>query len=379
MSDNALPLAIVGGGPTGLACALLLARRGLASVVIEPRALADAQNDRRLLALARGSWDALRPLLGPAAPPTAPIAEVHVSSAGEFGVTRLAASDHGGQPLGATVHYGDLVAALDAAAMASTPIELARGRRVVALAQKPERVTIALDGGGTLDAGLAIHAEGTASAANEDDAALPWALIGEVVLAGPPAGTAFERFTRDGPLALLPAPSDRGPLWSLVWCADRATVQRRLASGAGEFTTELQAALGPRLARVASVVGPRSAYPLRSRTRAALVEHRAVWLGNAAQTLHPVAGQGFNLGLRDAVVLADALAAHADATEALRVYAQRRRADRAAITAATRWLPQIFATRAAPIAAVRMLGLAALDLMPPARRGLAELLMFGVR
>jgi 2-octaprenyl-6-methoxyphenol hydroxylase len=377
MKDNALPLAIVGGGPTGLACALLLARRGLASVVIEPRTLADAQNDRRLLALARGSWDALRPLLGAAVPPTAPIAEVHVSSAGEFGVTRLAASDHGGEPLGATVHYGDLVAALDRATMATTQIELARERRVVALAQKPKRVTIALDDGSTLDAALAIHAEGTAG--DDDPAALPWALIGEVVLAGPPAGMAFERFTRDGPLALLPAPSNRGALWSLVWCADRATVQRRLAAGAGEFTAELQAALGPRQARVASVVGPRSAYPLRSRTREALVEHRAVWLGNAAQTLHPVAGQGFNLGLRDAVVLADALAAHADAPAALHAYAQRRRTDRAAITTVTRWLPQIFATRAAPIAAARMLGLAALDLLPPARRGLAELLMFGVR
>jgi 2-octaprenyl-6-methoxyphenol hydroxylase len=379
MKNNALPLAIVGGGPTGLACALLLARRGLASVVIEPRALADAQNDRRLLALARGSWDALRPLLGAAAPPTAAITEVHVSSAGEFGVTRLAASDHGGEPLGATVHYGDLVAALDRATIASTQIEVARGRRVVGMAQKPELVTITLDDGGTVDAALAIHADGTASAADEDDAALPWALIGEVVLAGPPAGMAFERFTRDGPLALLPAPSDRGALWSLVWCSDRATVQRRLALGAGEFTAELQAALGPRLARVASVVGPRSAYPLRSRAREALVEHRAVWLGNAAQTLHPVAGQGFNLGLRDAVVLADELAAHADAPAALHAYAQRRRADRAAITTVTRWLPQVFATRAAPIAAARMLGLAALDLLPPARRGLAELLMFGVR
>jgi 2-octaprenyl-6-methoxyphenol hydroxylase len=371
-----LPIAIIGGGPTGLACALLLARRGLAATVIEPRALADAQRDRRLLALARGSWDTLRPLLADALPPHASIDQVHVSSAGEFGVTRLDAAELGGTALGATVAYGDLLAALDAAVAAQPGIGLHRGRRVAALAQKPDRVQLTLDDGSVIDAALAVHAEGGASDGDTD--ALPWALIAEAALSGPAAGTAFERFTREGPLALLPTPAARGT-WSLVWCADRATVARRQALADADFVAELQQAIGPRLARVVGTSGARSSYPLRAQQRAVPIEHRAVWLGNAAQTLHPVAGQGFNLGLRDCVVLADALATRADATDALHDYAQRRRADRAAIGTVTRWLPELFATRAAPIAAARSLGLAALDLLPPARRGLAELLMFGVR
>lgn len=375
-----LPIAIIGGGPTGLACALLLARRGLAATVIEPRALTDAQRDRRLLALARGSWDTLRPLLADALPPHAAIDQVHVSSAGEFGVTRLDAAELGGTALGATVAYGDLLAALDAAVAAQPGVGLHRGRRVAALAQKPDRVHLTLDDGSALDAALAVHAEG--SAADGDPDTLPWALIAEVALSGPNSGpvsgTAFERFTREGPLALLPTPAARGT-WSLVWCADRTTVARRQVLADADFVAELQQAIGPRLARVLGTGGARSSYPLRTQQRAALIEHRAVWLGNAAQTLHPVAGQGFNLGLRDCVVLADALATRADATDALHDYAQRRRADRAAIGTVTRWLPELFATRAAPIAAARSLGLAALDLLPPARRGLAELLMFGVR
>jgi 2-octaprenyl-6-methoxyphenol hydroxylase len=377
MSGLNKPVAIVGGGPTGLACALLLARRGLASAVVEPRALDAAQRDRRLLALARGSWDLLQPLLGAALPPHAPITEVHVSSAGEFGVTRLSAAEDGGPPLGATVHYGALLAALDSAAQAQRLIDLRRGRRAAAVAQKPDRVEVALDDGSPIDAALVVHAEGAVPATAAE--APPWALTTGLSLHGPAPGTAFERFTRAGPLALLPMPAGRGPAWSLVWCADEHTVQRRLALSDSAFHAELQDAIGPRLARITALGGDRAGYPLPARRRERLVEHRAVWLGNAAQTLHPVAGQGFNLALRDCAVLADALAGGGDVVGALALYARRRRADRSVIDSVTRLLPPLFATRAAPIAAARMAGLAALDLLPPLRRELAQLLMFGVR
>lgn len=381
--DSALPVAILGGGPIGLACALLLAERGFDCHVIEARTLTQARAERRLLALSQGSLQVLARLLGERAPPLAPIRRVHVSSAGEFGATRLSEADGGGLPLGATVYYGDLVAALDAAAQRQSRVRVLREHAARLTGQSPDRVVIAVHRPGEdrcadaegFAAALAIHAEGQAPANGPPRA---WALSADVTLQGAAAGTAFERFTRDGPLALLPAPGGPG-VWSIVWCADAATAQRRAGLGDAAFLAELNRAIGGRLA-CCTHVGPRVAHPLSEQFRARLAEHRAVWLGNAAQTLHPVAGQGFNLGVRDCVVLADALAARrGDLPTAVQDYARRRAADRAAIGAVTRWLPDLFATRAAPVALGRMLGLTALDLVPAARRQLARLLMFGVR
>lgn len=387
-------IAILGGGPIGLASALLLAQRGLASVVIEPRALAAAAGDRRLLALSQGSWQVLEPLLGAASLPRAPIESVHVSSAGDFGTTTLAAREFGMPALGATVRYGDLVCALEAAAGDSAHIGLRRGTRMTALAQRPASVSIELDCGSALVAALAVHAEGlgaTATALGEEPArAAGWALLAQdIVLEQAAAGSAFERFTREGPLALLPAPPSAGarpPVWSLVWCATEDSCRRRLALDEAAFRAELQQMLGVRLARVVHA-GERAIWPLTARSRAQLVEHRCVWIGNAAQTLHPVAGQGLNLGLRDAVVLRDALcaaagpdAASADSVPAaLALYQRQRRADRALIGAVTDRLPGLFATSALPVAWGRSLGLTALDLLPPLRREVGNLLMFGVR
>jgi 2-octaprenyl-6-methoxyphenol hydroxylase len=385
--DDEPRIAVLGGGPIGLACALLLARRGLPSRVIEARTLASAQADRRLLALSRGSLQVLAPLFGTRPPPMAAIEGVHVSSAGEFGTTQLTAADSDGAALGATVYYGELLAALDAAARAEAAVDLRRGRRVAGVTQHPDHVTVHLDRGGTssseasaapdtFDAAIAVHAEGASAADEAGGRPTDWALIAAVELEGPPPGAAFERFTREGPLALLPAPPAG---WSLVWCAGQAEVQRRIALADAAFGAELQAAIGPRLARVRGT-GARGMYPLSARVRSQLHAHRTVWLGNAAQTLHPVAGQGFNLGLRDCAALADALAhSPEDLPGALADYARRRRADRALISVITHWLPDIFATRAAPMALARMLGLTALNVTPPLRRALATVLMFGVR
>ncbi len=374
-------IAILGGGPIGLACALLLARRGCASIVIDARSLDDALREARLLALSRGTWQLLDPLLGTAAPRTAPIRTVHVSSAGEFGVTRIADADFDGTPLGATVLYGDLLAALAAAAAAQPAIEVLRPRRATEVVQRPASVLIRLDDGSTLEAPFALNAEGFQSGAASAGAAREWALLADVTVRGPAPGAAFERFTREGPLALLPAPASLGgaPALSLVWCMDDAAAMRRSELSDAAFSDELQAALGTRIGRVERV-GPRRRYPLHQMLRSRVREHRLVALGNAAQTLHPVAGQGFNLGVRDCATLVDCLAAHgADADAALRDYAARRRVDRQTIAALTRWLPAIFRVRLAPLALARSLGLTVLDQSPLLRRQLAQLLMFGVR
>ncbi len=140
----------------------------------------------------------------------------------------------------------------------------------------------------------------------------------------------------------------------------------------------MQAQVGARIGTI-TAIGARRAVGLPHRSREQLRQHRLVAIGNAAQTLHPVAGQGFNLGVRDCATLADELAQPGAATEALLRYERRRRADRTALIALTGTLPALFASRFAPLALARGLGLALLDATPPLRRELAQLLMFGVR
>jgi 2-octaprenyl-6-methoxyphenol hydroxylase len=389
--DTPQDIAILGGGPIGLATAILLARHGFAPVVFDARPLDAARTDRRLLALSRGSWQVLQPLLGEHQPRTAPILDVHVSSAGEFGVTHLQARDidaratGASDPLGVTVYYGDLLIALTAAAQAEPGLRLQRPVQVTRVNQRNDAVELELSSSADVrsisSAALAIHAEGSPQGVG-GKAAEPvrdWALIGDVQLSGPTPGSAYERFTRDGPLALLPAPSTDGPRWSLVWCMDEVAVQRRGAMGDAAFRAELQQALGPRIARVEACT-PRRAVPLPQQARTHVAEHRLVWIGNAAQTLHPVAGQGLNLGLRDALTLVDCLVnSRADFPTALAQYRRRRSADRNLMRGLTRFMPPLFASRAVPVALARSLGLTAMDLVPPLRRQWARLLMFGLR
>ncbi|MCS7100343.1 MAG: FAD-dependent monooxygenase [Burkholderiaceae bacterium] len=368
-------LAIVGGGPAGLACALLLARRRLPSVVFDARPLPEAQRERRLLALSRGSWQLLAPL---PRPPCAAIRDVFVSSQGEFGTTHIAAADFDGAELGATVFYGDLVAALQQAADSEPLVEIRRPARVVEVQPAPDEVRVVCDDGTVLRAPLVIDAEGTALAQAPAAEVQDVALVGEAEVAGPAAGAAYERFMREGPLALLPTPSGPPPRVALVWCMPAAETSRRLALPAAALREELQQALGPRIGRVLAV-GPLRAVALPQQLRDQVIAHRWVAVGNAAQTLHPVAGQGFNLALRDAAVLADALAQQDDIGTALAQYAARRRADRHTIATLTRWLPPLFSSRFLPLAIARSAALTALDLAAPLRREFAQVLMFGVR
>jgi len=379
---------IIGGGPIGLLCASLLAQRQIACTVIDARPLEQARRDSRLLALSRGSWEILNPILGADPPPRAAIREVFVSSAGDFGATRISAADFDGADLGATVLYGDLLAALAADVAARPDVEVLRPRTVSEVRQQPDHVEMRLDDGSTLTADLAVHAEGFAgpATAGASMASDDWALLADVRLRplheSLPAGAAFERFTRSGPLALLPTPrplgSGAGRVLSLVWCMGAAQAQRRSQLADDALLGELQAEVGTRIGEV-TAIGPRRAVALPQRLREQVNQHRVVALGNAAQTLHPVAGQGFNLGVRDCVTLADELARAATIAEALDRYARRRKTDRAAITMLTGGLPAVFASRFAPLAFARGLGLALLDTAAPLRRQLAQLLMFGVR
>lgn len=374
---------IVGGGPVGLVLALMLARRGVVSEVLDARTLDQAQADRRLLALSRGTLQLLRPLVTLSPAVTAPIRRVHVSSAGEFGRVELGNEDGESEPLGLTIRYGDLLAPLAEVCNRSELVTLCRPSRVTEIRQQPARAVVQLDDGTSREAQVVVNAEGL-GAQPPAPAPTQHALLADVILLGPAAGSAFERFTRDGPLALLPLPgaSDAGRAMGLVWCMPPEAALRRAAMADGDFLADLQSTFGTRDGKFVRI-GPRTRVPLHQQARDTLREHRVVYLGNAAQTLHPVAGQGFNLGVRDCALLADGLARarveQRDLVTALGDYDRGRRADRAAILTLTRNAPALFSTRAAPIAVGRSLALTALSTFPDLRRQFARLLMFGVR
>lgn len=381
---TAAAVAILGGGPVGLTLALLLARRHVSSVVVDARRTEDSARDRRLLALSRGTLDTLASVAEVPAAALAPIRTVIVSSRGEFGRAVLDEREIGGRPLGATVRYGDLVAALDAACVRNPRIEMRRPCTAGAQRQGPASVEVTLSDGTPLVAPLVVNAEG-ANATASGARVLQSALIGDVDVEGPAAGAAFERFTRDGPLALLPLPGPAAGATrtlSLVWCMPTASADRRERLTDSELLSELQAELGERNGRVRAIRA-RGRHPLIEHSRERIREHRVVYIGNAAQTLHPVAGQGLNLGVRDGAALAEAVAAAAasgeDPVTRLADYEAARRADRWAIRTLTRTAPGFFATRFGPVAAARSLGLTMLSILPDLRVEFARLLMFGVR
>jgi len=380
MKPTRAPVLIVGGGPVGLTLALMLARRRVASEVLDARTLEAARSDRRLLALSHGTLQLLSPLVDLPPAVCAPIRTVHLSSAGEFGRVVLDETDAGAGPLGLTVRYGDLLGPLTDACARSGHVTLRRPCRVRAIQQKAGCAVVQLDDG-LHEAEIVVNAEGMAHPSAEPE---QFALLADLVVAGTAEGSAFERFTRDGPLALLPLPGTAGggrPM-GLVWCMPPAAAARRELLADPEFREELQQAFGARDGSIVQV-GPRVRVPLHQQAREVLREHRVVYLGNAAQTLHPVAGQGLNLGVRDCATLADLLGrAHATGRyleSALAEYDRQRRLDRSAILALTRNAPALFRAAAAPIAIGRSAALTALAMFPSLRRPFARLLMFGVR
>nr|WP_246174013.1 UbiH/UbiF/VisC/COQ6 family ubiquinone biosynthesis hydroxylase [Pandoraea terrigena] len=410
-------VAIVGAGPVGTALALLLAQRApqLRIALVDARGAQAGYDDPRTLALSHGSREILAragawPHSGAGLAST-PIQHIHVSQARRFGSTEIDYLDHGVPALGYVVRYGALMRALDAAmSRVPTRVEHApstssssdrpdgqrapyragvhhfRPYRAIALHQDAHEVTITLgtsvdDHAQTLHASLAVNAEGGLF---ERQTARPHArdygqtaLVGFVTCERPRIGWAWERFTPDGPLALLP--QENG--YALVWCCSHAEAKRRRELGDASFLSELHAAFGDRMGRFTSIVG-RAGFPLGLNALGRVVDGRIAAIGNAAQTLHPVAGQGLNLGLRDAFDLADALVRDTRGVPgpaALTAFAHRRRADRGLTIRITDLLPRVFGIDAAPVALLRSAALAGLDLVPPLKTAFARQMMFGQR
>jgi len=404
MTHTLLDIAVIGAGPVGLALALHAARtlpHARITVFDARPASRDVQDDPRTLALSLGSVQFLR-RLGVWSEATAqPIVEVHVSQApptaalrsGQAEV-RIEARSEGVDLLGAVLGYGALVGPMQQAWQAAVDdapgrLRMCFGSSVAALQQGPAGVQV--DAGTAELHDLAVVAEGgvfaeqARKAVTHDYAQTAW--VGTVERTGAPAGVAFERFTRQGPVALLPLPEPEpgpgheavpaGGRAALVWCVpsdDDPVRPLDEAQRCALLNTLLPAEAG----RVTGL-SPLKHFALGLNAERTLVQGRVVRIGNAAQTLHPVAGQGLNLGLRDAHALVQALRRGRDIDAALRTVEWQRAPDRWAMIATTDLLARGFTWRWPGVGAARGLALAALQALPPLKTALARHLMFGRR
>ena len=372
-------LIIVGAGPVGMTLALALKDSGLDILLVDARARGAARHDPRVLALSHGSRLTLERLGVWAQLRATPIETIHISQQGRLGRSLLSAADYGLPAMGYVVAAGDLAAALDDA-LAAAGIPILDHSSVAGLAAGADDVIVSLTGGNPLTARLVACAEGSIDG---DDAPelveRDYAQHAVICVATPVEGhahRAWERFTPQGPLAVLPCGHD----CAIVHTADPAEADALMALDDDAYRARLQAHFGDRLHFAA--VGPRARYPLKLRYRPNPVGQRTVWLGNAAQTLHPVAGQGYNLALRDVWALAQVLLrADGDpgAPDTLARYAGERRLDRQGTIRFTDGLVRLFSNAIAPLAHARGAGLFALDLLPPARHFVAKRMMFGAR
>lgn len=390
--NESADIVIVGGGPVGSALALALRDSGLRIVLLEARAAGGG--DARPLALSYGSRLILERLgVWPALAATAtPIRNIHVSQRGGFGRVDLAASEAGFSELGYVVDYGRVAHSL-AQAAAATSASCLTGARVTAThSDDPARVNFEYEGEQReLTAALVVLADGGAAGESITEVIdyQQCAVTARVVSERPHNNTAYERFTAQGPLALLPDSKNSGDKeaelegrgWALVWTTTPEHARQLCAMAPGVFLTELRAAFGGRAGDFTAVSG-RVAYPLHRRRAQAAADH-IVLIGNAAQTLHPVAGQGFNLGLRDAWELGEQITGQS--TDALgsgawlSAYQSRRRLDRGAGIGFTHALVELFSNDLLPLRIFRGTGLALLGCMPPLKNFLVRRMTFGPR
>jgi 2-octaprenyl-6-methoxyphenol hydroxylase len=395
-------VAIVGGGMVGASLALALAATPLSVVMVEAAPPERAATPAGAQGAASSSFDDRTTALGNGArrifqtlgvweqivQQAAPIHQIHVSDAGRFGFARLCAQEHGLTAFGYTVANRYLGQVLWGALRARSRVQLLAPARVrgAQLSETQALLTIerAMPDGvkagadpETLRARLVVAADGAHSLVKQA-AGIPSrssdyqqvAVVSVVRTDSPATGVAFERFTDTGPLALLPR-FDRS--YGVIWTLPPELAAEQLSCAPDEFCRRLQQRFGWRAGRILAV-GTRASYPLSLVHADASVGKRVALIGNAAQALHPIAAQGFNLGLRDAAVLAELISSADDpgTSSLLERYAQRRATDRRGMIGFTDQLVRIFGKRSALIGAARDLALLLFDLSPPAKQALSR-------
>jgi 2-octaprenyl-6-methoxyphenol hydroxylase len=371
---------IVGGGLVGASLAIALAPSGKRIALIEaaaPPKSAPAWDERELalnVASRRiyeslGVWPRI-------AAEASPILATHISERGRFGVARFTAEEAGEQALGWNMPVRALGAALWQMLGELPNVTLICPAKVESLRHSREGGNPVLklaEGGGDIEASLVIACDGAHSAirqalgigAQERDYAQT-AIVGAVRPERPHRGVAYERFMPGGPLAIIPKPDDR---CGFIWTVPTTEAAMLLGLGDAEFLARLQDAFGLRLGRFLEI-GRRNGHPLTRVMSDALTAPRVIFAGNAAQTLHPIAAQGFNLGLRDVATVAELAGPAADpgAPEVLAEYERRRRAERDTVAGFTDGLVRVFSNAIAGLAETRHWGLLALDLLPPVKQ-----------
>ncbi|HSD54776.1 MAG TPA: FAD-dependent monooxygenase [Burkholderiales bacterium] len=381
---EAADVVVAGGGSVGATLALALRDSGRSVVLVEPQA--KPSGPLRPIALSHGSRLVLERVGVFDRVAATPIEAIHVSQAGGFGRTLIRREDHDLPALGYVTDASQVAAALLAAAEA----ERVAGRVATWRAAR-ERVTVTVDCGDVsraIAARLLVLADG-GQLAGDDLAMRDYGQTAIVATVRPQVvhrGRAWERFTPEGPLALLPfggTAEAQHYIYALVWSVRTAEASRLAALPDDRFLAMLGERFGRRLGRFVDA-GARASYPLRLWfRRSGTAGPRTVAVGNAAQTLHPVAGQGLNLGLRDAAELADLVLctdpARVGDSAFVAAFGAGRRIDRYAAIGVTDFLVRVFSNDDAPLRFARGLGLAALDLVPPARRLLARRMMLGAR
>jgi 2-octaprenyl-6-methoxyphenol hydroxylase len=393
-----LDLVIVGGGLVGATLALALARSGLSLGLIEARALDAPDNpafDDRAIALAQGSVQILERLgiWSALAPRAVAIRQIHVSDRGHFGLTRLDAARFRVPALGQVALGRDIGALMSERLTAQANLQLFCPGRLRSFSVEPDRVEVELEGGQDrqgsqrLACRLLVAADGAQSQVRRQlgIGQRQWsygqsAIIASIRSERPHEGVAYERFTDSGPLALLPMPSsgsDVGQRMALVWTAWDRDLAALLALDDRAFVQALQARFGWRQGRILEV-GPRSSYPLGYLQAQTLTRPRVALVGNAAHLLHPIAGQGFNLGLRDLAELARLVeraagqGADIGGQQLLDAYVRARWLDQQQTGLLTDALVRLFSNALPGLGVMRGLGLAALDALPPAKHLLGQ-------
>lgn len=376
-------IVIAGGGMIGASLACALSGQGWRIALLEatePTVPTHASYDDRAIALSQSSLRILQAL--GLTPPSIPINTVHISEQGQFGIVRLHAVQESVAQLGAVTSARALGQSLFAALSERSDISLLCPARLQDFEQQPDRVNLNIEQTGqtkNLQTRLLVAADGAHSPIRQQLGIKTWhrdyaqcAIIANCSTELDHRNIAYERFTPTGPLALLPLQHKQ---CALVSTHIKNTVESLLHASDSTFLEQLQHRFGDRLGRFLQI-GQRSAYPLQLQFARELYRQRVVLMGNAAHSLHPIAGQGFNLGLRDVAVLADVLlkAQHLDIGShvVLQQYAQQRCWDQRRALAFTDSLVRLFKRSWLPLRLTRSAGLMAFELFPPAKHALAR-------
>ena len=376
---------IVGGGPVGSVLALALQQQGMPFTMLEARAKGTSHKDTRALALSYGSrlileklgvWDVVE------AKATV-IDTIHISQRGGLGRAKLNAAEHNMSAIGYVLSYGALTQALDSALdtnhvmyeAEATEIKPGKANSQVTFNQNRQShalvsaLLVVADGGRSLGEITGIKKE-TKEYGHD-------ALVSKVTAELPHNNIAYERFTPSGPMALLPN-GEAG--FSLVWTGEKASIDALLALDDRTFLSQLHTAFGDRVGKFLSIE-KRMSFPLKLSTlKPSTAPHMAI-IGNAAQTMHPVAGQGFNVGLRDAWTLADLITNTPQAgwgeAQMLNIYSQQRSRDTRGGILFTDLLVNIFSNDTIGLSALRGAGLGVLELLKPVKNMLISKMSFG--